>query len=554
MGIVFVLYQNCAGCNTNINQRINNNEEQFSFKIEGDFGMETTVNSVGRKIPSEIDGRQLKPYQGAFATAPDPWKAPMKAGFIKPGESKILGSIEEAIKKTGLSDGMTVSFHHHLRNGDGVMNMVMDSIANLGIKDIRIFPSALFPVHNHLIPHIESGVITSIEGSMNGPVGAAATYGVLPKCAVLRSHGGRIRAIHSGDVKVDVAFLAASSADPYGNCNGIFGPNFFGPVGLARADAMFGEHVVIVTDNMVQYPAYPISISQKYVDYVVVVDSIGNHNGIVSGTTEVTKDPKQLEMAQQIVRLIEHSGLLKEGMSFQAGAGGVSLASMKYLHEHMKEKGIKGSFAIGGTTKYLVDMLRDGTIRILLTGQSFDLESIESIAKDYGHQEITTDFYANIHNKGCAVNWLDVVILGATEVDVDFNVNVNTHSDGRLLHGIGGHQDTAAGAKLTIIVCPLFRKKIPIVRERVTTITTPGETVGAIVTNEGIAINPERKDLVSKLKTSDLPIVPIAELKDKAYEVTGGPPELKTTDRIIALIEYRDGTIIDVVEGLEKEA
>jgi citrate lyase subunit alpha/citrate CoA-transferase len=515
--------------------------------------MDAIVNSVGRKIPSEIDGRKLIPYNGAFATAPQPWKAPMKAGFIKPGESKILGSIEESIDKTGLSDGMTVSFHHHLRNGDGVINMVMDAIARKGIKNIRIYPTALFPVHEHLIPHIESGVITSIEGSMNGPVGAAASYGILPKCAVLRSHGGRIRAIHSGDVKVDVAFLAASSADPYGNCNGVFGPNFFGPVGLARADAMFGEHVVIVTDNLVQYPAYPISISQKYVDYVVEVPSIGDHKGIVSGTTEVTKDPKQLAMAEQIVRLIEQSGLLKEGMSFQAGAGGVTLASMKFLHDYMRDKGIKGSFAIGGTTKFLVDMLRDETIRILLTGQSFDLESIESIAKDYGHQEITTDFYANIHNKGCAVNMLDVVVLGATEIDVDFNVNVNTHSDGRLLHGIGGHQDTAAGAKLTIMVAPLFRKKIPIIRESVTTITTPGETVDAVVTNEGIAINPNNKELTAKMEGSDLPIMPIEELKNRAYDATGGPPELETEDRIIALIEYRDGTIIDVVKQLKRE-
>jgi citrate lyase subunit alpha/citrate CoA-transferase len=516
--------------------------------------MDVIVNSVGREIPKIIDGRELKPYNGAFSTAPAPWKAPMKAGFIKPGESKILGSLAEAIDKTGLSDGMTVSFHHHLRNGDGVTNMVCDAIAQKGIKNIRIFPTALFPVHEHLIPHIKNGVITSIEGSMNGPVGAAASYGLLPKCAVLRSHGGRIRAIHSGDVKVDVAFLAASSADPYGNCNGVFGKNFFGPVGLARADAMFAEHVVIVSDNIVQYPCYPISISQKYVDYVVEVDSIGDHSGIVSGTTEVTKDPKQLALAQLIVQLIDQTGLLKEGMSFQAGAGGVSLASMKFLHDHMREKGIKGSFAIGGTTKFLVDMLRDETIRVLLTGQSFDLDSIESIAKDYGHQEITTDFYANMHNKGCAVNWLDVVILGATEVDVDFNVNVNTHSDGKLLHGIGGHQDTAAGAKLTIIVVPLYRKKVPIVREKVTTITTPGETVDAIVTSEGMAINPRRDDLMKKLEKSDLPIFPIKELQERAYDITCGPPEFETTDRIIALIDYRDGTTIDVVKELKKES
>jgi citrate lyase subunit alpha/citrate CoA-transferase len=219
----------------------------------------------------------------------------------------------------------------------------------------------------------------------------------------------------------------------------------------------------------------------------------------------------------------------------------------------MKDRKIRGSFAIGGTTRYLVDMLRDGTIRILLTGQSFDLDSIESIARDFGHQEITTDFYANIHNKGCAVNMLDVVILGATEVDVDFNVNVNTHSDGKLLHGIGGHQDTAAGAKLTIIVAPLFRKSVPIIRESVTTVTTPGETVDAVVTNGGMAINPRRKDLLERIIGSDLPIVPIEELKDMAYDATGGPQELVTKDRVIALIEYRDGTIIDIVKELERE-
>ena len=113
--------------------------------------MDVIKNSVGREIPKSINGRELKPYQGAFATAPAPWKAPMKAGFIKPWESKILGSLEEAIEKTGLSHGMTVSFHHHLRNGDGVVNMVIDAIARKGIKNIRIYPTALFPVHEHLL-------------------------------------------------------------------------------------------------------------------------------------------------------------------------------------------------------------------------------------------------------------------------------------------------------------------------------------------------------------------------------------------------------------------
>jgi len=43
---------------------------------------------------------------------------------------------------------------------------------------------------------------------------------------------------------------------------------------------------------------------------------------------------------------------------------------------------------------------------------------------------VSAGFYANPHNRGTAVNLLDVVVLGATEVDVDFNVNVNTFSMG----------------------------------------------------------------------------------------------------------------------------
>ncbi|MBA7705585.1 Citrate lyase alpha chain [subsurface metagenome] len=160
--------------------------------------------------------------------------------------------------------------------------------------------------------------------------------------------------------------------------------------------------------------------------------------------------------------------------------------------------------------------------------------------------------YANYHSKGCLVNRLDVGFLGATEVDVDFNVNCNTHSDGLLLHGIGGHTDVAAGCGLTLITIPSYRKRIPVVRERVTTVTTPGETIDAIVTERGIAINPQRKDLIERMKDSNLPIVTIKELKERVEKITGEPEQPRVKDRIIALIEYRDGTIIDVVKEVEK--
>jgi citrate lyase subunit alpha/citrate CoA-transferase len=137
--------------------------------------------------------------------------------------------------------------------------------------------------------------------------------------------------------------------------------------------------------------------------------------------------------------------------------------------------------------------------------------------------------------------------LGATEVDVNFNVNVNTHSNGLLLHGTGGHTDAASGSKICFIVAPVYRKKVPIIRDSVTTITTPGNDVDVIVSDQGIAINPRRKDLLEKVKGSKLPIKTIEELRDMAYEATGGPQPIKQTEDIIALIEYRDGTIMDTV-------
>lgn len=48
--------------------------------------------------------------------------------------SKLVASIKEAIEKCELRDGMTISFHHHMRNGDYVLNMVLDEIAKMGIK------------------------------------------------------------------------------------------------------------------------------------------------------------------------------------------------------------------------------------------------------------------------------------------------------------------------------------------------------------------------------------------------------------------------------------
>lgn len=514
--------------------------------------MKTVVNAAGREVPLHLEGRDLIPYKGLFENPPRQRKEAGYFSYVKPGDKKLLDSIDEAIDRTGLKDGQCVSFHHHLRDGDHVVNMVMKAIAEKGIKDIKIAPSALFPVHAPLIELMDEGVITSIEGSMNGPIGDAVSHGRMKKLTVLRSHGGRVRAIEAGDIKIDVAFIAAPCADDQGNANGLMGKNICGPLAYATVDSTHAKHSVIVTDYLVPYPCTPISIFADYVDYVVEVDNIGDHEKIVSGTTKVTTDPQRLEIAQNAVDLMVHAGVFRDEMSFQAGAGGISLAITKIVGELLAEKGYVARFIDGGVTQHVVDIHKNGNCRKILHGQSFDVTSIKDMLNNPDHQEITPGFYANPWNRGSLVNVLDSVVLGATEIDVEFNVNVNTHSNGILLHGIGGHQDTAAGSGLAIMTVPLYRKTNPIVRERVTNVTTPFQATDAVVTDEGIAINPARKDLLKKLDGSPLKIVDINELKEMAYAQTGVPDEPEYEDRIVTLIEFRDGSALDVVRQIKE--
>jgi len=315
---------------------------------------------------------------------------------------------------------------------------------------------------------------------------------------------------------------------------------------------MYADKSIAITDTLLPYPNLPISIPAIYVDYVVVVDSIGDPSGIVSGTTRITRSPTRLLIAKYAAQFIKESGLLKDGFSFQTGAGGISLAITKFLGEMMEKEGIKGSFINGGVTRFAVELFHKGIVHSLFDGQVFDTESIDSFRDDTRHSETSMSQYANIHSKGCLVNRQDVGFLGATEVDINFNVNVNTHSDGMLLHGIGGHPDVAAGAKLSMIVIPSFRNRIPVIRESVTTVTAPGETIDVVVTERGIAINPRRDDLIEHIRGSSLPIKSIEELKDEVENICGKPAPPRLKDRIIALIEYRDGTYIDVVREVER--
>ena len=467
--------------------------------------------------------------------------------------TKLVKTLREAIELSGLKSGMSVSFHHHLRNGDYTLNMVMEEIANLGIRELTLNASSIFDVHAPALEeHIKNGVVRKINTNyMSAGLGRRISEGLMDEPVDFRTHGGRPRDIALGNTPIDVAFIAAPTADPMGNCTGKFGPSACGSLGYAFPDAMYARQVIVITDNLVPYPLLGWSIPEIYVNYVVEVPAIGNPKGIVSGTTKITRDPVGLVMAQSAVEVIRHSGLLKDGFSFQTGAGGASLAAAKFLMDVMVKDKIQGSFASGGITGYIVDMLNAGCFRSLMDVQCFDLKAVESIRTNPAHQEISAMHYASPAAASAVVDNLDVVILGATEVDTDFNVNVHTDSNGYIMGGSGGHSDTAAGAKLSMIIAPLFRARLPIVTDHVSCISTPGRDIDVLVTQRGIAVNPKNGELMQRLKDAGLNIVDIHELKEIAERITGRPEKLARGDRKVANVIYRDGTQIDEIRSVD---
>lgn len=470
---------------------------------------------------------------------------------------KLVSSIHAAIVRSGLRDGMTISFHHHFRNGDYIVNMVLDEIAAIGIRDIRVAASSLTDCHAPMIEHIKNGVVTHIETSgCRGELANSISRGIMNEPMVFRTHGGRAAAIESGELHIDVAFLGAPSCDAFGNANGYArdaeGKSMCGSLGYAKPDAQYADKVIVITDHLVPYPNTPFGISQHQVDYVVLVDSIGDPSQIMSGATRLTKNPRDLLIAERAANVIVHSGYFYDGFSMQTGTGGASLAVTRFLRDSMLEKNVKASFALGGITGAMVKLHEEGLIRRLLDVQSFDLEAARSLKDNRFHCQIDANYYANPFNRGSVVNALDVVVLSALEVDVDFNVNVLTGSDGVIRGAIGGHPDTAAGAALTVVVCPLLRGRLACVVDRVGTRVTPGNTVDILVTDYGIAINPNRPEVRERLENAGIEVSDIHALRDAAEALTGTPDPIKFTDRVVGLVTYRDGSIIDVIRQVKE--
>lgn len=468
-------------------------------------------------------------------------------------DSKICDSIQEAIKRSGLKDGMTISFHHAFRGGDKVLNMVMREIAKLGIKDLTLASSSLASVHDEVIEHIKSGVVTQIYTSgLRSKLGEAISYGLMEKPVQIHSHGGRVHLLKSGELNIDVAFIGVPCVDRFGNATGSKGKSQCGSLGYAMSDAEFAKYVVVISETLEPYPNMPSSISQDQVDSIVLVDEVGDPSKIGEGATRMTTNPKELLLARRTARVIENSGLFKNGYSLQTGTGGSSLATTIFLSEKMQEKNIKASFGLGGITGTMVYMLKNNLIEKLLDVQSFDEFAAKSLGENPRHIEISANEYANPSSKGAAIKQLDVVVLSALEIDINFNVNVITGSKGLLRGASGGHSDTAAEAKLSIIVAPLTRGRIPTIRSRVHTIVTPGDSVDVVVTDQGIAVHPRNVELKKRLKKAGLTIVDIEDLHKRAIALCGQPKKIKHTDKVVAQIRYRDGRVIDEVYGLSR--
>ena len=515
-------------------------------------------NAVGRDIPDALLSGGREVYQGKnYMDGRYMQKAaPRTRRYEKPRESKVVDSIAQALRDCGAKSGMTFSFHHHLRDGDYVVNMVMRAaIEELGLEELTIAATSLGGAHDPIAAYIESGKVVGIQTSgIRGRVGEVVSAGKLKTPAVIRSHGGRPRAIEGAEVRIDIAFIAAPTSDCAGNCRGVGGKSDCGSLGYAMTDARYAGHVVVITDCLVDFPNMPASVEAIDVDAVVVVDSIGNPGKIASASARISQNPRDLMMAENAAGIIASTPYFKDGFSFQTGVGGPSLAVNLFLEQYMDERNIRMGWAIGGICGPMVELLKKGKVGKIIDVQDFDLEAVNSIHRTPGHWEMSASQYANPANKGAFVNHLDFVVLAALEIDTGFNVNVLTGSDGVLRGAPGGHPDTAAGSKCCIIVTPLTRGRMATVCEHVVTVTTPGDCVDVLVTDYGIAVNPLRPDLAACLDKAGIPHVSIEWLKEKAYSLVGRPDSLEWEEQVVAILEARDGTILDIVRKIRPPA
>jgi citrate lyase subunit alpha/citrate CoA-transferase len=529
--------------------------------------MEFTENALGRKVPLKVNGREKKTYREAYdpqyseELAGRPGKASMHSG-----ESKVT-TLDEVMEL--IEDGDTISYPHYYRLGDRCLRIIVEKLREIGRKDIRILGNAFFDNCVPWLPEaIMDGTIGGISGSCYGGMGKYVMRGdFLPWTIFRYGHGNRVRRFHTGEEKVKVAFGPVPIADQWGNANGLKGDpsSWVGPLGLFLADSMWAENVCLLAGEVSERYLFPRSLSMVDVDYVVKVDNPGDSSGIGSGTIDINRIRENRfnsVIAQQVLDVMQAGEVIRDDFTFQVGAG-AGLIVLDEIRKILREKGISSHFSIGGCTSLHVEMLHEGLIKNLLHGQCFQPSEnvIKSMLNDPTHYEISTGEYDDVANKENAVNMLDVSVLTALEMDLNFNCN-SICANGRILGGIGGAQGVAAGSELTIMFLPLATGKkeknlgFPRIVEDVYTVSLPGEVIDVVVTDSHAAINPDSNsryldDIRKNAGEYGLNLVSMEELHElsvkKAAEFGKRPPRPEVTDEPVELIEWRDGTALDTI-------
>lgn len=531
--------------------------------------MDLVKNAIGRLVPTKINGFAHEPYEGAFADLPD------GPDFVAPtvksqgqGASKIASSLE-ALVDAHVPDGGWISFPHYYRDDPTGLRLVVDALRKAGRKDVKILGVAFFNSHaDVLLPAFQDGTLGGIEGNVYGAMAKAVASGkLLPWVGLGRTHGGRARAFQLGERVVDLAIAPVPIADRWGNANGVMGhpASMCGPISLFEPDSRWARHSVLLAETIHPGVVVPHPIDMRHIDYVVPVRSVGTNKGIATGTTDIRRvsgDPVRTRIARNVLDVMEAAEVVREGFNFQAGAGAGLIVLGEVLRK-MRALGIRGGFTVGGSMEFHVDLLQEGLFELFLDGQCFgpSLRLFESLRSDPRHVEVSTSLYYSPSAKQATCGLMDAAVLGASEVDIAFNVNTITGYDGILRTGIGGGPDAAAGAKLAIFALPMARanrdgRSCPCVRERVTTVVSPGEVVDVVVSEDCVAVNPaSRSPYVQALRDNatkvGLDLVSIEEMAARSRRMAEelGPlmdvPEL--SDEVVFAVEWRDGRLIDSV-------
>lgn len=492
---------------------------------------------------------QRLPGRLAGIALPQPTPLPGSQALRDPAADgdKRMSNLSQVLDRFGLADGQVITFHHHYRNGERVIEPVLRLAQARGVRGLTLAASSLFPCHIGLIPFIEDGTIVHIVTDyMRGPLADAVQAGRLAGKAVLQSHGARARAIASGALQVDIAFVAAPLAHAGGDATGRGGRLACGPLGYPAVDAAHARTTVVLADEITVEPLPQVDIPGWFVDAVVHFPEPGTPEGISSGTTVPLETPVALAIGDLTAQIIAAAGLMRRGMSMQSGAGGYSLGAVPIIGRAMAAMGVRGGFMSGGITGAHVGLLDAGMFDEILDVQCFDRPAVASSIRNPAHRMMTAAEYASPLHPGAVVDRLDVMLLGAVEVDHAFNVNVAASAEGRILGGPGGHPDTAQGARLSIVTTTLQGGGQPKIVPNVRCITTDGCDVDVIVTDHGFAVNPRRHDLLAALRGLSAPMLSVEDMSQLATQ--GLPPATRPSPRAgNIVIEHRLGHLLDVI-------